>query len=218
MFQVINLSTSSQVCVAISKEKYDSIREKLPKSVTVAPYFYDKILLVSASLNGGNVLEKLIETILTMFKELELNSEANIELVWKRVIRLSEKYLNESKTLSISNLCIEPMLFGERHDMQTFASIKNIRLDNLSLGALFTSTCHGLIRNLREIFPISLIKSEFGCKRVLGTGSALLRNSLLKHYLELEFNQLEIEYRESCDAAIGAAMFLNDFYINNKLN
>ncbi len=189
------------------------IKKKLPKSVAIFPYFENKVLLVSASLNGGNVLEKFLETIENWFIELDFDLKSNNrDQLWEKIIKIGHKYLLEKIQPGKNEINCVPKLFGERHDMQSFASFDNIRLDNLSLGAVFNSICNGLVKNLKNMITLKLIKEELGCERIIGTGSALIRNPILKHYLELEFNCLNIEYKESCDAAIGASHFLKDLY------
>jgi sedoheptulokinase len=176
------------------------------------PYFHDQLLLVAASLNGGNVLEKFVDMIIDWNIEIGLlESRADNEFksrLWAKLIHLGEQKLNDMN--SISKLKCVPKLFAERHDKQTFASFENININNVNLGHVFASICEGLVRNLKEMITLELLIGELGCKRVIVTGNAIIRNPILKHYLQNEFDPIEIIYKASSDAAIGAANFLID--------
>jgi sedoheptulokinase len=200
--------------MAIKRKQHDQMRlgnGQVPPGVTINPYFGDQVLLVAASLNGGNVLETFIETLLKWNTELGLapcNQEIDRNQVWKRLISLAE----EAELVSIKNsLQCEPKLFAERHDKQRFGSMSNIRFDNLaSIGHVFAATCRGLITNLRDMISVQLLR-KLGCKRVVATGSALIRNPVLRKCLEEEFAGFEIVYKSSSDSALGAATFLKDY-------
>lgn len=206
------MSTSSQVCISITAKKYGEIKNKLPKSVTMFPYFHDQVLLVAASLNGGNVLEKFVEMLIDWNFEIGLLDSRNDDefknRLWSRLIHLGEQKINCSN--KISKLECVPKLFAERHDKQKFASIGNINVNNVDLGHVFASICEGLIRNLKEMITLELLIDELGCNRIIVTGNAIIRNPILKHYLQNEFDRVEIVYKASSDAAIGAANFLVD--------
>ncbi|CAF1043118.1 unnamed protein product [Brachionus calyciflorus] len=197
---VINISTSAQICVSVDSVYYETIKNELPLSVTCYPYFKNRVLLVSASLNGGNVLEKFVDSILNWQKELLGDLSVSRDQVWKKLVDLGLK--------SNSSLICEPILFGERHDMKKYASICNIQHDNFSLGQVFKSICDGLARNLHQMITKELILNKLKCKRIIATGGALCRNSVLRSSLESEFNYIPIFYKESADAAYGAALFL----------
>ena len=209
---MINVSTSSQLCIAINAQEYENIKSKLPSSVTINPCIDQKVLLVAASMNGGNVLDKFIETLIEWNEQLGLietrheSAQQKKDTIWKRLIDLAEK--NGQSELE----CI-PRLFGERHDTDTFASLKNICVGNLKLGKVFTSLCNGLIQNIHDMFPMEILINELGCKRVVATGSGIIKNPIVKKQLEMVFNQLPIEYKESSDSAFGAALMLRDLIV-----
>lgn len=165
------------------------------------PYFDDQVLLVAASLNGGNVLEHFIDTILSWNQDLGLAHTINREQIWSRLLTLAPQH---------SSLVTDSRLFGERHDRNSCASVNNIRVDNLSIGNMFDSVCKGLISNLKDMMPESLLIQELGCKRLIATGSALVQNQVLKKHLESQFSSLEIVYKSSSDSAMGAALYLKN--------
>ena len=206
---VINMSTSAQLCMSITKSKYENIKHKLPKSISVIPYVGEKVILLAASLNGGNVLDKFVEMLIEWNSELGFThqyGENSKDHIWSRLTNLSMKYLETETTLK----CI-PKLFAERHDTNTFASIENMFAGNMNLGEVFASICHGLVKNLIEMFPFDLLTNELGCTRVIATGSVVLKNPIIKAKLQYEFKNLPVVFKESNDSAIGAAMFLKEF-------
>ena len=166
------------------------------------PYFGDRVLLVAASLNGGNVLEHLIDTLMSWNHDLGINSTISRDQIWSRLLTLGQESTTQPSLLTDSRI------FGERHDRNSCASVSNIRVDNLSIGNVFDSVCKGLISNLNDMMPESLLIEELGCKRLIATGSALLQNHLLKKHLEDQFSRFNIVYKASSDSAMGAAMYL----------
>lgn len=196
--------------MAIAKSKYSEIKSKIPKSVSIFPYFDEKVLLVAASLNGGNVLDKFIDTILEWTVELEI---LNVDQQQKRRDKIWTKLIESAQDLKTENsLKFISTIFGERHDMETFGSLLNIRSDNLNLGSMFNALCEGLILNLKNMFPQQLLTEELCCKRILATGSCLIKNQIIKGYLEKEFNFAKISYKDSSDSAFGACLYLKNIF------
>lgn len=206
------MSTSGQVCFQIESSKFYEIKSKLPKSVAIFPFFGSKILLVSASLNGGNVLDKFIDMIFDWNRELAMidanNNLPSRETIWNKLIELAQK--NPATDLELSSAT----LFGERHDTKTFACLNNIRHSNLSVGQLFDAICAGLIKNLSAMINMEFLCCDLKCTRVIATGGAFVKNAVLRKHLERVFSNFEIVYKDSSDAALGAAYFLRDIYKN----
>ena len=185
---------------------YESIKHKLPNSVTVFPYFNNRLLLVAASLNGGNVLTNFVQMIHSWNSEIfqsEHNYEDSKDKIWYKLIKAGEEFSKKNT----SSLICKPTLFGERHAKETYASWLNMKADNTSIGQVFFSICAGLVANLKEMFPVELLRTELGIKRIVGTGNALIKNSIIMKQLELQF-QLPIFFNKSNDSALGAALFL----------
>ena len=140
--------------------------------------------------------------------DLKLNwTNTNIdefkEVFWVNVIKLASDYSERE-----SKLTCKPSLFGERHDKSTFASF-HISIDNLSIGEVFNSICIGLVANLQEMFPCDLLKNDFGVKRIIGTGKALVMNLIMRKQLERQFGIL-VNYNKLSDAALGAALYVKE--------
>lgn len=195
--KVINISTSAQICISTKSDIFGSI--ELPKSVTCFPFFDNKILLVSASLNGGNVLEKFVD-MLTDWNQ-KLGIEMDREKIW---LNLIEQAKNSNFSLEIS-----PLFYAERHDKLAYGSMGNLRHDNLNIGNMFGGLCLGLIKNLHSMMNKELVL-KLKCDRIVATGGAITRNSVLKHCLETEFDYLPLVYKNSTDAAYGSAIFVRN--------
>jgi sedoheptulokinase len=205
---VINISTSSQVCISIDSTRFDSLKQRLPNSVSPVAYYGNKIFLVAASLNGGNVLDSFIEMLMDWNSQLGFQCDNTKAIIWPKLLGLAEEWCNTNQD---SRLKCKPLLFGERHAKQLFASIHNVTSQSTSLGEVFTSICIGIIDNLNAMFPFDLLVNELGCKRLVATGGALLRNKILKRALERNFSTIPIVYKATGDAAKGAAQFIKMF-------
>ncbi|XP_074869467.1 sedoheptulokinase isoform X2 [Carettochelys insculpta] len=105
-----------------------------------------------------------------------------------------------------TRLSICPTVFGERHMPEQLASVTSISASDLSLGHVTRALCHGLIQNLHSMLPFQCLK-EAGVKRILGSGSALSRNEVLKQEVEKMF-PFPVIYGKDVDAAVGAALVM----------
>ena len=167
---------------------------------------------MAASLNGGNVLANFVQMIQSWNSELfeselfesELKNEESKDKIWTKLISAGEEFSKKNKS---NTLICKPTLFGERHAKETYASWFNMKADNTSVGQVFFSICTGLVANLKEMFPAELLRNELNIKRIVGTGTALIKNPIIIKQLELQF-QLPIILNKSNDAALGAALFL----------
>ena len=198
----------------IDKSKLDSI--KLPSSLSIFPYFDNKVLLVGASLNGGNVLQSFVDMVSNFMNNFSLQTDK--DKVWEKLIQLGNESLNSSSSSISNKIECRPVLFGERHDKQTFASISNVNINNFTIGNIFNSICRGLVQNLCDMITMEFLFQVIKCRRLICTGSCLTRNPILKFYLNEifhnEYNNVDILFKSSSDSAIGAAYFLRDFYTN----
>lgn len=201
---MINISTSAQICVQVSKEKYMSMDSGLPPGVTMYPYFGQSVLLVAASLNGGNVIDKFID----MFEEF---SGFSRDTIWQN---LWQK-LDQDETPPSKDPVCNATLFGERHNPKGFASIGNLNSGNLSMPALFRSISRGLVKNLHGMMNSEWIVKELGCERIVATGGVVMRNRIVREEIQQTFSNLPVEFKKSSDAAFGAAKYLANLMENN---
>ncbi|KAM9117882.1 sedoheptulokinase isoform 3-T3 [Pangshura tecta] len=194
---VLNISTSAQLTVPMPlgfqpPETPDSL-----SAVAYFPYFDGNYLAVAASLNGGNVLATFVDMLARWMAEL--GYEVLESSVYTQMI-------NAALAQNATRLSICPTVFGERHMPEQLASVTSITASDLSLGHVTRALCHGIIQNLHSMLPFQHLK-EAGVKRILGSGSALSRNEVLKQEVEKIF-PFPVIYGKDVDAAMGAAMVM----------
>ncbi|XP_038231658.1 sedoheptulokinase isoform X3 [Dermochelys coriacea] len=194
---VLNISTSAQLTVPMPlgfqpPETPDSL-----SAVAYFPYFDGNYLAVAASLNGGNVLATFVDMLACWMAEL------GYDVLESRVYT---QMINAALAQNATRLSVCPTVFGERHMPEQLASVTSIAASELSLGHVTRALCHGIIQNLHSMLPFQHLK-EAGVKRILGSGSALSRNEVLKQELEKVF-PLPVIYGKDVDAAVGAAMVM----------
>ncbi|XP_066515033.1 sedoheptulokinase isoform X2 [Hoplias malabaricus] len=107
-----------------------------------------------------------------------------------------------------TDLCVTPTLLGERHDPTRLGQVSNISPSSLSLGQVTRAICRGILANLASMMPPQVLL-DAGVRRIMGSGSALTRNEVLKQEVEKVF-PLPVVYGEDVDSAVGVAMIFND--------
>jgi len=194
---VINIGTSAQLAVQLPKT-FDFVSMKsIPTAVQLYPHFGNSQLAVAASLNGGNVINAFVLMLMSWQEELGL-SHVDAELLHSRIKDLA------NKTELRSDLAIVPTIHGERHRLCKCAHVFNIRSDNTSLTNVVHKIYTGLIENLFEIMPVSVLQS-LGIKQIACTGNIFNDNRLLKVVVE-RISGLQCIVKSGADAAFGAAM------------
>jgi sedoheptulokinase len=178
------------------------------KSIDYFPYFENRYLSVAASLNGGNVLQSFVKTLKSITQQI---SGVNVseEKIWDKLLQSSENMNSQQKDNDNNKVIVKPTLFGERHDTNLKASIINIS-DSLELNEIFGAICSGLIDNIFEMMSIAFLEKA-GIQRLIGTGSALLRNPILKDVLERKLN-IPVIYIDGNDADVGSAWVAFAYY------
>jgi len=86
------------------------------------------------------------------------------------------------------------------------ASVTSIAASELSLGHVTRAVCRGVIENLCSMLPVQRLM-ETGVRRILGSGSALARNEVLRQEVE-RILPFPVVYGKDVDAAVGAAMVM----------
>ena len=178
------------------------------KSIDYFPYFDDRFLSVAASLNGGNVLQSVITSVKNTIKTIS-DTEVSDNHIWDKVFKSYENIRIQNKTQNKSEIKVKPTLFGERHNTSLKGSIVNIS-NSLDLIDLMEAFCKGLIDNILEMMTIEYLKSA-GVQRVIGTGSALLKNPILRESLEKKLN-IPVIYIDGNDADVGAVWVAYNYY------
>ncbi|XP_021784250.2 sedoheptulokinase isoform X2 [Papio anubis] len=113
-----------------------------------------------------------------------------------------------------THLTITPTVLGERHLPDQLASVTSISSSDLSLGHVTRALCRGIVQNLHSMLPIQQLR-EWGVERVMGSGSALSRNEVLKQEVQRAF-PLPVSFGQDVDAAVGAALVVLRRHLNQK--
>ncbi|XP_053562071.1 sedoheptulokinase [Bombina bombina] len=195
---VLNISTSAQLTFSMPVDFQPQDHPSPEEPVTYFPYFRDRYLAVAASLNGGNVLASFVTMLSSWISELGIDDVSEFS-IYSKVIKAA---LSQKET----SLTVHPTLFGERHIPESLASVTNISAAHLSLGHVTRALCHGIIENLHSMLPSQRLE-ESGVKRIIGSGSALARNDVLKQEVEKVF-PFPVLYGKDVDSAVGAAMIM----------
>lgn len=103
---------------------------------------------------------------------------------------------------------MNPTILGERHDPLCLGQVTNISVSNLSLGHVIRALSHGVITNIASMMPAESLQ-QAGVTRIVGSGSALARNEVLRREVEKAYPQ-QVVYGQNADSAIGVAMVLCD--------
>ncbi|XP_042287087.1 sedoheptulokinase [Thunnus maccoyii] len=196
---VLNISTSAQLTYAMPADFKPPDSPQPASSISFFPYFDSSYLAVAASLNGGNVLATFVEMLTAWMKELgaELNE-----------LCLYEKLICSALNQETSDLRVSPTILGERHNPLCLGQVTDISASNLSLGHVTRALCHGVLDNITSMMPAERLQ-QAGVSRIVGSGSALARNEVLRQEVERAFPQ-PVVYGQNADSAVGVAMVLCD--------
>ncbi|NWZ23515.1 SHPK Sedoheptulokinase, partial [Asarcornis scutulata] len=194
---VLNISTSAQLTISMPPGFQPPETPDPSSAVTYFPYFNGDYLAVAASLNGGNVLATFVDMVSRWMEELGLQVQDSA---------IYAKIIKAALAQDDSKLSIQPTIFGERHVPEQLASVTSIAVSELSLGHVTRALCRGIIENLCSMLPVQRLM-ETGVSRILGSGSALAKNEVLRQEVERIF-PFPVVYGKDVDAAVGAAMVM----------
>ncbi|XP_037348490.1 sedoheptulokinase isoform X1 [Talpa occidentalis] len=192
---VLNISTSVQLAASMPAGFQPAQIPDPAAPVAYFPYFDRTYLAVAASLNGGNVLATFVHMLAQWMADLGLEVEES--LVYSRMIQAATQQRDTCLTIT-------PTVLGERHLPDQLASVTRISSSDLSLGHVTRALCRGIVQNLHSMLPFQQLK-EWGVERVIGSGSALSRNEVLKQEVQRAF-PFPVSFGQDVDAAVGAAL------------
>ncbi|XP_078278242.1 sedoheptulokinase isoform X1 [Rhinoraja longicauda] len=196
---VLNISTSAQLTFALPPAFQPPDHPNPSSSVAYFPYLDGIYLAVAAALNGGNIMSSFVGMLKQWMHEFGL--EVPESIIYCQTI-------NSALNVDHTDLGVQATIFGERHLPGQLGSVTNISPSNLSLGQMTRALCRGIIENLQAMLPCQRLV-ESGVRRIVGSGSALTRNQVLRQELEKVFT-LPIVYKETVDSAVGVAMVMID--------
>lgn len=173
----------------------------VPRSLVVAPghaerrpYDAQHDLIVSAPLCGGAAWKWLAET--TASWVVDLGQPApTVETMYDRLDALG--------LAADDALTFAPHLLGERHDNTLTGALVGLRLGNGSLGQIARAVARGISANARDLLPAAVRQ---GRTRVVASGNALRRSTLLRTMAEKELGMPLMLSERSEEAATGAAL------------
>ncbi|XP_061608565.1 sedoheptulokinase isoform X1 [Phyllopteryx taeniolatus] len=196
---VLNISTSAQLAFAMPADFKPPKSPQPDSSVAFFPYFGSTYLAVAAALNGGNALGAFVDMLGGWMRELGV--ELKEQSIYEKMIACALKQEN-------SNLVVRPTILGERHDPFARGQVTNITASNFSLGHVTRALCRGILENLASMMPAERLR-QAGVDRIVGGGSALARNEVLRQEVERAFAQPLI-YGQNADSAVGVASVFCD--------
>ncbi|XP_068457503.1 sedoheptulokinase [Clinocottus analis] len=196
---VLNISTSAQLTFAMPPDFRPPDSPQPAASVSYFPYFGDSYLAVAASLNGGNVMATFVGMLTSWMKEL--GAEMSDSCLYEKLIDCA---LNQET----SDMRVSPTVLGERHDPLRLGQVANISTANLSLGHLTRAVCRGVLDNITSMMPAERLE-QAGVGRIVGSGSAIARNEVLRQEVEKAFAQ-PVVYGQNADSAVGVAIVFCD--------
>lgn len=147
---MLNIGTSSQL-VAFKPVLSRQSVSKLPSSMMELPFFNDRNILVAASLNGGNVLSKVVDLLERWSSEMGMQQVPIRDELYRLLIEKAEEF--EAQCSGVCALSITPTVFGERHTPTVKGLVGGIGPDVPGLGQVFSATCRGLAVNLLAMMP-----------------------------------------------------------------
>jgi len=190
----INLGTAGQLSVVLGEDA--SLVYPLPAGLELRPYPDGRIAAVCASLCGGKAAEWLCETLINWCRELGGGALDSREVYRK---------LNDLGLASIddSSLEVESNFMGERHSPTKRGAVKNIDLNNFTIGNLYAGLVRDVVENLKEMMPDSFLA---GRTRIVGSGNGIRKVPLVQKTIERVFG-LPLHIKEGVEeAACGAAI------------
>ncbi|XP_069339560.1 sedoheptulokinase isoform X1 [Eulemur rufifrons] len=202
---VLNISTSVQLAASMPVGFQPAQTPDPAAPVTYFPYFDRTYLGVAASLNGGNVLATFVHMLAEWMADLGLEVEEST--VYSRMIQAAVQQKDTCLTIT-------PTVLGERHLPDELASVTRISSSDLSLGHVTRALCRGIVQNLHSMLPFQQLQ-EWGVERVMGSGSALSRNEVLKQEVQRAF-PLPVAFGQDVDAAVGAALIMLQKNLHQK--
>ena len=135
---------------------------------------------------------------MSWIKDLGINNSLpSTDELYQRILDCADKKGSTS-------LKVIPTLWGERHTPDKRGQVSNLTSDNISFGDVSLALCQGLVENLQEMMSKEFLQSH-GIQRIVGTGSALMKNQVLQKQVEQVFG-LPLVLSDSSEASVGAAL------------
>lgn len=200
---VLNVGTASQMAVVIPSDDGNqsgntSAQGTRSDALQVFPYFQGMEVITATSLSGGNIFATFVDTLLTWMKELGIqNNLPSTDAIYGKLLDSADR--KGSTTLKVN-----PKLWGERHTPEERGRVSNLTCSNISLGDVTLALGQGFVENFEKMMSREFLRSH-GIQRIVGCGSALVKNKVLQKQVEQVFG-LPLVINDSSDASVGAAL------------
>ena len=136
--------------------------------------------------------------LMSWMKDLGMNDNLpSTDEIYQRIFYYAEKKGSTS-------LKVDPTFWGERHIPDQLGQVTNVTPENISLGDIGVALSRGLVENVQKMMSREFLQLH-GVQRIVGTGSALMRNNVLQKQVEQVFG-LPLVLCENVDASTGAAL------------
>ncbi|CAB4066650.1 SHPK [Lepeophtheirus salmonis] len=192
---VLNLSTSAQIAFIIQESHF--IPKDENEIIEYFPFFDNQYMAVAASLTGGNALAEFVHAVQCWVIDLGLSIPQS--KIWDKLLTHGDNACDEENPLQI-----RPTIFGERHNPEEKGQVSNVVPANLNLGSITHGICRGIVQNMASMMGTKDLKNA-GIELIMGSGSALLRNEILKKEIKLAYD-IPVEFVEQGNACYGAAL------------
>lgn len=200
---IFNLGTSAQLSVLSELEEgkkfYKNDHTNYVKAKICVPYFYNKCLWTSASLNGGAVFEVFVKELYEWTKHF--SSSVTKEDIYSMIQEVTYKDMGSSTAMKIT-----PTLYGERHAPLSKASVNCISEADCKISTIAAELATGIIANVFQMYQMGEATHVFhNVQQVWGCGTPFQKNRLFRSALE-RISGLPCVFDKSTDAAFGAAI------------
>ncbi len=191
----LTLGTGAQLSAVITPEEAACFHPG--GRIELRPFFGNRMLAVTACLCGGRAFSWLGETVQSWMKTLQLPCPELPDLL-DRIDQAGMSALEDN----ISRPNVRPNFMGERGAESLRGEIRDITLENFSIGALTASMAEGIIRNLKQDFPAAILSKRTD---LLGSGNGIRKVHCIQAVIRREFPQKLILTDSREEAACGAA-------------
>ncbi len=187
----LTLGTGAQLSAVVSRGEL-SLPENSP--VELRPFTDGRMLVVHAPLCGGKAWAALGNMVNSCFTALGLPPLPERELL--------DKLDKIALTNTANGVTFNPLFLGRRGEPDLTGEISGLTLENFRLGSLASALVTGMVGELFEFFPPSLIASG---KTVLGSGNCVRFCAAVRQEIRRRTNAVLAVRQLSEEAACGAA-------------
>lgn len=187
---LISLGTSGQISL-FSKSP------ECPDSMELRPFLGQGYLHVGATLTAGKAYETLQKFLMSVFQS------AQVSITDEEVFDLMK--LAAVASTGDDSLVVDTRLTGTRKDPSARGSIRNIGLDNFTLGNLVGATVDGIIGELKS-FTSDATDVFSSVSKIVATGSSVRKNQLFSESLNRVFEMPASIAQVDDGAGFGSAL------------